>query len=225
MDFLESAWSRPDAGMWEVRGDLQHFTYSKVMAWVAFDRAMKSVERFGLNGPAEHWRKVRDTIHREICERAWDPKRESFTQSYGSGSLDASLLLLPLVGFVHPRDPRMVGTVRAIERELLEDGLVRRYHTHETDDGLPPGEGRFIACSFWLADNYVLQGRRAEAEALFERLLALRNDVGLLAEEYDPLARRQLGNFPQAFSHVGLVNTAFNLTPHLSAPAQERTRR
>ena len=222
MDFLESAWVRPDAGMWEVRGDLQHFTYSKVMAWVAFDRAVKTVERFGANGPVEHWRQVRDAIHREICERAWDPRLQSFTQAYGSRSLDASLLLLPLVGFLPPRDPRMVGTVRAIERELLEEGLVRRYHTHQTDDGLPPGEGRFIACSFWLADNYVLQGRREEAEVLFERLLALRNDVGLLAEEYDPVARRQLGNFPQAFSHVGLINTAFNLQRHRTGPALHR---
>jgi len=222
MDFLESGWQQPDAGMWEVRGDLQHFTYSKVMAWVAFDRAVKTAKRYGLEGPVEHWREVRDRIHQEICQSAYDPKLGAFTQSYGSGNLDASLLLLPLVGFVHPKDPRMVGTVRAIERELLEDGLVRRYHTHETDDGLPPGEGRFLACSFWLADNYVLQGRRDEAEELFERLLSLRNDVGLLAEEYDPTTQRQLGNYPQAFSHVGLINTAFNLERHHAGPAIHR---
>ncbi|MBM7112783.1 glycoside hydrolase family 15 protein [Archangium primigenium] len=221
MDFLESGWRNPDAGMWEVRGDLQHFTYSKVMAWVAFDRAVKAVQRQGMQGPAEHWMKVRDLIHQEICQNAYDADRGCFTQAYGTKSLDASLLLLPLVGFVSPRDPRMVGTVRAIEQELLEDGLVRRYHTHETDDGLPPGEGRFLACSFWLADNYVLQGRRDEAVALFEHLLSLRNDVGLLAEEYDPVSRRQLGNFPQAFSHVGLINTAFNLERH-QGPAVHR---
>ncbi|ATB29505.1 glycoside hydrolase family 15 protein [Melittangium boletus] len=222
LDFLESGWQQPDAGMWEVRGDLRHFTYSKVMAWVAFDRAVKAVKRYGLEGPVEHWREVRDRIHQEICESAYDPKLGAFTQAYGSGNLDASLLLLPLVGFVHPKDPRMVGTVRAIERELLDDGLLRRYHTHETDDGLPPGEGRFLACSFWLADNYVLQGRRDEAEALFERLLSLRNDVGLLAEEYDPLSKRQLGNYPQAFSHVGLINTAFNLERYHISPAIHR---
>ncbi|MET0406526.1 MAG: glycoside hydrolase family 15 protein [Cystobacter sp.] len=222
MDFLESGWKQADAGLWEVRGDSQHFTYSKVMAWVAFDRAVKSVEKYGMEGPAQHWRKVRDTIHREICERAYDAQRNTFTQAYGSQNLDASLLLLPLVGFVSPTDPRMVGTVAAIERELMYEGLVRRYHTHQTDDGLPPGEGLFLACSFWLADNYVLQGRMTDAEKLFERLLGLRNDVGLLAEEYEPSLKRQLGNFPQAFSHVGLINTAFNLERHRSSPALHR---
>jgi GH15 family glucan-1,4-alpha-glucosidase len=222
MDFLESGWKQPDAGLWEVRGEPQHFTYSKVMAWVAFDRAVKSVEKYRMEGPVAHWRQMRDTIHREVCQRGYNSRRGAFTQSYGSDNLDASLLLLPLVGFVSPRDPRMVGTVRAIESELMRDGLVRRYHTHETDDGLPPGEGLFLACSFWLADNYVLQGRMAEAEALFERLLGLRNDVGLLAEEYEPGLRRQLGNFPQAFSHVGLINTAFNLERHRTSPAIHR---
>ncbi|WNG31025.1 glycoside hydrolase family 15 protein [Cystobacter fuscus] len=223
MDFLESGWKQPDSGLWEVRGQPQHFTYSKVMAWVAFDRAVKTVERYGVEGPVGHWREVRDAIHREVCQRAYDSKRGSFTQAYGSDNLDASLLLLPLVGFVSPRDPRMVGTVRAIEQELMYQGLVRRYHTHATDDGLPPGEGLFLACSFWLADNYVLQGRMKEAEALFERLIGLRNDVGLLAEEYEPSLRRQLGNFPQAFSHVGLINTAFNLERHFrKSPAIHR---
>jgi GH15 family glucan-1,4-alpha-glucosidase len=222
MDFLESGWRKPDEGLWEVRGERQHFTHSKVMAWVAFDRAVKSVERYKLPGPVERWRKIRHTLHEEICQRAYDPKLGAFTQAYGSSAMDASLLLMPLVGFLPPRDPRVVGTVRVIERELLLDGLVRRYHTHETNDGLPPGEGAFLACSFWLADNYVLQGRMDEAEALFDRLLGLRNDVGLLSEEYDPVNRRMLGNFPQAFSHVGLVNTAYNLEQHRISPAIHR---
>jgi GH15 family glucan-1,4-alpha-glucosidase len=222
MDFLESKWQQPDEGLWEVRGPRQHFTYSKVMAWVAFDRAVKAVERFGQEGPVERWRAMRDTLRAEIHERGYDSRRGTFTQAYGSTALDASLLLMPLVGFLSPTDPKMEGTVRAIERELVQDGLVRRYHTGEMRDGLPPGEGVFLACSFWLADNYVLQGRMDEAEALFQRLLDLRNDVGLLSEEYDPVARRQLGNFPQAFSHVGLINTAHNLTKHLSSPAMHR---
>ncbi|PTL84764.1 glucoamylase [Vitiosangium sp. GDMCC 1.1324] len=222
MDFLEAVWKQPDEGLWEVRGPRQHFTHSKMMAWVAFDRTVRMVERFGNTGPVEHWRKARDTLHAEICERAWDARRGAFTQAYGSSVLDASLLLMPLVGFLPPTDPRVVGTVHAIERELMQDGLVRRYHTHETEDGLPPGEGAFLACTFWLADNYVLQGRVDEAKALFQHMLELRNDVGLLAEEYDPVAKRQLGNFPQAFSHVGLVNTAYNLTEHLPSPALHR---
>ncbi|WP_257460295.1 glycoside hydrolase family 15 protein [Archangium lipolyticum] len=222
MDFLESGWRKPDEGLWEVRGERQHFTHSKVMAWVAFDRAVRSAEHFKLPGPVERWRKLRHALHEEVCQRGYDPKLGAFTQAYGSSRLDASLLLMPLVGFLPPREPRVLGTVRAIERELLHEGLVRRYHTHETEDGLPPGEGVFLACSFWLADNYILQGRMDEAQALFNRLLGLRNDVGLLSEEYDPVNRRMLGNFPQAFSHVGLVNTAFNLERHRTSPAIHR---
>jgi GH15 family glucan-1,4-alpha-glucosidase len=211
LDFLETGWQEPDEGLWEVRGERQHFTHSKMMAWVAFDRAVKAVERFGLKGPLERWRALRDQIHREVCSQAFDASRGTFTQAYGSKNLDAALLMMPLVGFLPPSDPRVRGTVRAIERELLSDGLVRRYDTQTTGDGLPPGEGTFLLCSFWLADNYALIGRSDDARALFERLLALRNDVGLLSEQYDPFAHRMLGNFPQAFSHVGLVNTAFNL--------------
>ena len=212
--FLEDAWRQPDEGIWEVRGPRRHFTHSKVMAWVAFDRAIKMSERFGLDGELDRWRQIRDTIHREVCERGFDAARGTFTQFYGSQELDASLLMLPLVGFLPHTDPRVLGTVTAIERDLLQDGLVLRYRTGgETAyvDGLPPGEGVFLPCTFWLADNYALQGRRPEARALFERLLSIRNDVGLLAEEYDPVAKRLLGNFPQAFSHVALVNTALIL--------------
>jgi GH15 family glucan-1,4-alpha-glucosidase len=222
LGYLESAWSQPDEGIWEVRGRRQHFTHSKVMAWVAFDRGVKATERFGLEGPADRWRSIRDTIHREICEKAYNPDRGCFTQAYGSTMLDASLLMMPLVGFVRPDDPRMIGTVRAIEKDLLSDGFVLRYRSEDTDDGLPAGEGAFLPCTFWLADNYAMMGRTDEARALFERLLALRNDVGLLAEEYDPVARRQLGNYPQAFSHVALINTAYNLTPRAPAPAKDR---
>jgi GH15 family glucan-1,4-alpha-glucosidase len=222
LDFLEGAWQEPDEGIWEVRGPRRDFTHSKIMAWVAFDRAIKTCERFGLEGPVDRWRGQRDLIHREVCERGFDRDKNAFTQAYGSGNLDASLLMTALVGFLPATDERVVGTVRAIERELLESGLVLRYRTAESNDGLPPGEGAFLACSFWLADNYALMGRREDALALFERLLSLRNDVGLLSEEYDPVARRLLGNFPQAFSHVGLVNTAFNLTPRQRAPASER---
>ncbi|MFE8604488.1 glycoside hydrolase family 15 protein [Archangium violaceum] len=222
MDWLESGWKHPDEGIWEVRGPKQHFTHSKVMAWVAFERAVRAVESFKLEGPVERWRAIRDSIHAEVCERAWSSRLGAFTQAYGSATLDASLLLMPLVGFLPPGDPRMVGTVSAIERELMHGGLVRRYHTSMTGDGLPAGEGVFLACSFWLADNYVLQGRMDEARELFHRLLGLRNDVGLLSEEYDPNERRLLGNFPQAFSHVGIVNTAFNLTEHLTSPAEHR---
>jgi GH15 family glucan-1,4-alpha-glucosidase len=222
LDFLEGAWQKADEGIWEVRGPRQHFTHSKIMAWVAFDRAVKSVERVGLEGPLQRWREIRGRIHREVCERGFDRSKQAFTQSYGSSALDASLLMTALVGFLPPTDERVVGTVRAIERELVEDGFVLRYRTSEVQDGLPPGEGVFLPCSFWLADNYALMGRAEDARALFERLLGLRNDVGLLAEEYDPVARRFLGNFPQAFSHVGLVNTAFNLTPRHPKPAERR---
>jgi GH15 family glucan-1,4-alpha-glucosidase len=218
---VESVWREPDEGIWEVRGPRQHFTYSKVMTWVAFDRAVKSAERFGLDGPVEHWRAVRDEIHADVCRNAFDHELGSFVQAYGSKTLDASLLLLPMVGFLPPRDDRMVGTVTAVERHLMKDGLVFRYNTQETDDGLPPGEGAFLACSFWLVDNLALQGRLGEARAMFEHLLTLRNDVGLLAEEYDPRTGRQLGNFPQAFSHVALVNAAYTLTRR-QGPVEQR---
>jgi len=222
LDFLESIWSKPDNGIWEVRGPRQHFTHSKLMAWVAFDRAVKAVERSGLEGAVERWRAVGRRIHDEICERGYDAERGTFVQHYGAKHTDASLLLMPVVGFLPARDPRVVGTVRAVERELMVDGLVLRYPTETGVDGLPPGEGVFLPCSFWLADNYTLAGRRDEATALFERLLALRNDVGLFAEEYDPRSRRMLGNFPQAFTHVGLVNTACNLA-HAFGPGLHRS--
>jgi GH15 family glucan-1,4-alpha-glucosidase len=220
--FLETAWTEPDRGIWEVRGPAQHFTHSKVMAWVAFDRAVKAVERFGLEGPVDRWRAVAAAIHRSVCAQGVDPAGGHFVQAYGSRALDASLLLLPLVGFVRADDPRMLRTVAAIERGLAVDGLVLRYRTDETDDGLAGGEGVFLPCSFWLADNYALVGRHVEARALFERLLGLANDVGLLAEEYDPHARRQLGNFPQALTHVALVNTARNLSPLAGGPSRDR---
>jgi GH15 family glucan-1,4-alpha-glucosidase len=217
LGFLEHAWKEPDEGIWEVRGPRRHFTHSKVMAWVAFDRGVQAVERFGRSGPVERWRKIRTAIHREVCEKGFDGELNSFTQSYGSKRLDASLLMIPLVGFLPADDPRMVGTVAAIERVLVRDKLVYRYsHDEETPavDGLPPGEGAFLPCTFWLADNLALQGRQAEAEEIFQHLLDLRNDLGLIAEEWDSETRRQLGNFPQAFTHVALVNTAFNLSQH-----------
>jgi len=212
LERLKEIWRRPDHGIWEFRGPAQHFTYSKVMVWVAFDRAIKSAEMFGLEGPLDEWRKLRDEIHDEVCERAFDVARNSFVQAYGSNQLDASLLLLPCLGFLPVSDPRIAGTIAAIERELLRGGFVIRYSTEEVEDALPPGEGAFLACSFWLADVYILQERFDEAEGLFRRLAALCNDVGLLSEQYDPDARRLVGNFPQAFSHLALVNTAYNLT-------------
>jgi GH15 family glucan-1,4-alpha-glucosidase len=221
LDFLEGAWHEADEGLWEVRGPRQHFTHSKVMAWVAFDRAVKTLESSAARGPLERWRQRRDEIHADVCRHAFDGAKNAFVQAYGSPHLDASLLLIPQVGFLPASDPRVSGTVSAIERELLQDGLVKRYPT-VGQDGLPPGEGVFLACSFWLADCYALMQRPDDALAMYQRLLALRNDVGLLAEEYDPATRRQLGNFPQAFSHVGLVNTAFNLTPAETAPARHR---
>jgi GH15 family glucan-1,4-alpha-glucosidase len=221
---LETVWRQPDEGIWEVRGGRQHFTYSKAMSWVAFDRAIRIAERFGLDGEFDRWRATRAAIHAEVCSRGYDPDQGSFVQAYGSRTLDASLLLLPAVGFLPPDDPRIRGTVAAIERRLLRDGLVLRYDTTETADGLPPGEGAFLACSFWLADAYVLMGRVEEARALFEHLLALRNDVGLLAEEYDTDAGRLVGNFPQAFSHVALVATAYNLS-RVAKPAEQRASR
>jgi GH15 family glucan-1,4-alpha-glucosidase len=209
---LEQAWREPDESIWEVRGGARHFTYSKVMAWVAFDRAIHSVETDGLDGPVERWRELRAEIHAEVCRRGFDRTLGSFVQSYDSDALDASLLLIPIVGFLPIDDPRVRGTIAAIEQRLIVDGFVLRYDTRETADGLPPGEGAFLPCSFWLVDAYVLQGRRADALRLFEQLLAVRNDLGLLSEEYDPRARRLVGNFPQAFSHVALVISAFNLT-------------
>ncbi|MGN6104392.1 MAG: glycoside hydrolase family 15 protein [Kofleriaceae bacterium] len=218
LEYLETAWPEPDEGIWETRGPRQHFTHSKMMTWVAFDRAVKTLEWFQMEGPIERWRRIRDEIHADVCARGYDRTRNTFTQSYGSTALDASLLLMPLVGFLPASDERMLGTVRAIEHDLLQEGLVLRYRTEQTNDGLPAGEGVFIAGSFWLADNYALGGRMDDARALFERLLGVRNDVGLLAEEYDPRTGRLLGNFPQAFSHVGLVNTAFNLTRQRVTP-------
>jgi GH15 family glucan-1,4-alpha-glucosidase len=220
-EHLEQIWMRPDEGIWEVRSARRCFTHSKVMAWVAFDRAVKSIEDSGLDGPVDRWRSVRDRIHAEVCERGFDRERGCFVQSYGSTVLDASLLMMPLVGFLPADDARMIGTVEAIQRHLCVDGLVLRYDTASGQDGLPTGEGAFLACSFWLADNLLLQGRVVEARAMFERLLSLRNDVGLMAEEYDPRAGRMLGNFPQAFSHVALVNTALNLT-RSDGPAEHR---
>jgi GH15 family glucan-1,4-alpha-glucosidase len=208
LKFLEAHWEQPDEGLWEVRGPRRHFTHSKVMAWVAFDRAIKDAEQDGLEGPIERWRELRDAIHAQVCERGFDPRRNSFVQSYESAYLDASLLLIPQVGFLPADDPRVLGTIAAIERDLVAGGLVLRYSTATKVDGLPAGEGAFLPCSFWLADCYVLTGRREEGRALFERLLSLSNDVGLFAEEYDPRAKRMLGNFPQALTHMALVNTA-----------------
>jgi GH15 family glucan-1,4-alpha-glucosidase len=212
---------QPDHGLWEVRGPARHFTYSKVMAWVAFDRAVKMAEHFGMEGPVEQWRELRARIHGEVCRGAVSASRGCFVQSYGSEALDASLLLIPLTGFLPVHDPRVVATIEAVQRELTVDGFVLRYLTHQSVDGLPPGEGAFLACSFWLADALCMLGRRDEAHAMFERLSGLVNDVGLLAEQYDPAARRFLGNFPQAFSHVGLVNTAMNLY-QAAKPAEQR---
>ena len=221
---LGQVWDDPDEGIWEVRGPRRHFTHSKLMAWVAFDRAVKGAESFGLSGPVDDWRRLRVQIHEDICRKAFDPDKNSFVQYYGSKGVDAALLLIPQVGFLPPEDARVQGTIAAIERELMEGGLVLRYRTKENVDGLPPGEGAFLACSFWLADCYEMCGRHDDAERLFEHLLSLRNDLGLLAEEYDPRTRRQLGNFPQGFSHVALVNTANNLISR-SGPAEQRAER
>jgi GH15 family glucan-1,4-alpha-glucosidase len=219
---VEKIWQKPDYGLWEVRGDPQHFTHSKVMCWVAVDRALQSAEQFGLDdAPLDEWRLLRDTIHDNVCWNAFNDELGSFVQAYGSTQIDASLLLLPLVGFLPPDDERIRGTVRAVEEHLLVDGFVLRYNTEYTDDGLPHGEGAFLACSFWLVDNYAMAGRIDDARNLFERLLSLCNSLGLLAEEYDPRAGRMLGNFPQAFSHVGLVNAALNIT-HASKAGQKK---
>lgn len=208
MDFLEGHWDEPDNGLWEVRGPRRHFVHSKVMAWVGTDRMIRAVERFGLDGPLERWKRLRHEIARDVCEKGYDPERRTFTQYYGGAELDASLLLLPRVGFLPWHDERMAGTVEAIERELCRDGFVLRYRTEGGVDGLAGSEGAFLACSFWLADAFHGRGRAQDARRLFERLLSLRNDVGLLAEEWDPAAGRQVGNFPQAFSHEPLINTA-----------------
>jgi GH15 family glucan-1,4-alpha-glucosidase len=211
LDHLSEIWRQPDDGIWEVRGERQHFTYSKVMAWVAFDRAVKLAEEFGVEGPIDRWKALRQEIHDEVCRNAFNSDLGAFTQHYGAATLDASVLLMPLVGFLPASDPRVRGTVAAIERDLMVDGFVMRYDTRSGKDGLPPGEGAFLACSFWFADNLLLLGRTREARRLFKRLSGLCNDVGLLAEEYDPRAKRLVGNFPQALSHIALVNTAHNL--------------
>jgi GH15 family glucan-1,4-alpha-glucosidase len=221
LESLEKVWTEPDESIWEIRGPRQHFTYSKVMAWVAFDRAIKSAEKFDLGGPVEHWRGLRTAIHEQVCQRGFNAELGSFVQIYDGNQLDASLLLLPAVGFLPPQDSRIRGTVEAIERDLVVDGFVQRYHTATAIDGLPPGEGAFLACSFWLVDAYVLLGRHDDARKLFDRLAALCNDVGLLSEEYDPHIGRLVGNFPQAFSHVALVNSAFNLN-NVDKPAEQR---
>lgn len=220
---LEKLWYRPDEGIWEVRGGPKQFTHSKVMAWVAVDRAVRTMEEFGEEGPLDEWRALRAHIHDCVCKFGFNQAKNSFVQSFGSERLDASLLMLPLVGFLPANDPRMLGTVAAIERELLSDGFVARYRTDDAVDGIQEPEGVFLACSFWLADNYVMQGRKEEAEQSFRRLLGLRNDVGLLSEEYDPVSQRHVGNFPQAFSHVSLVNTAHNLVS-AESPAHHRSR-
>jgi GH15 family glucan-1,4-alpha-glucosidase len=208
LEFLESHWEEPDEGIWEVRGARRHFTHSKIMAWVAFDRAIKDAEKEKLKAPVARWRRVRARIHAQVCSEGFNRAANTFVQAYESKFLDASLLLIPQVGFLPADDPRVLGTIAAIEKHLLVNGLVLRYSTATLVDALPAGEGTFLACSFWLADCYVLTGRRKEAEALFERLLALGNDVGLFAEEYDPRAKRMLGNFPQALTHMALINTA-----------------
>jgi GH15 family glucan-1,4-alpha-glucosidase len=212
LEFLETGWERPDEGIWEVRGPRRHFVHSKMMAWVAVDRLIKFAELGRSSTDIPRWKKLRDAIHEQVCEQGFDADLNSFVQYYGSKHLDASILMMPLVGFLPADDPRVIGTVKAIETHLMRDGFVERYTQDPAVDGIPHGEAAFLACSFWLADNYELQGRHEEAVEMFERLLEIRNDVGLLSEEYDPVGKRQLGNFPQAFSHVGLVNTAFNLT-------------
>jgi GH15 family glucan-1,4-alpha-glucosidase len=212
VEHVETIWRLPDDGIWETRGERRHFTQSKVMAWVVFDRAVRIAERFGLDAPVSRWKEIRDEIHAEVCNRGYDPERGTFTQYYGSRELDASVLMIPLVGFLPGTDERVTGTIDAISHELGRDGFVSRYSTTETDDGLPGGEGQFLACSFWLVSALALNGRVAEARALFDRLLGLRNDLGLLAEEYDVARQRQVGNFPQAFSHLTLIGAAFAIS-------------
>ena len=223
MEFLESAWDRPDEGIWEVRGPRRQFTHSKVMAWVAVDRAVKAIERSGVEGPLERWRALRATIHDQVCRQGYDSNRGSFVQYYGSSALDGSLLMIPLVGFLPPSDPRVRGTLRAIEQDLQVEGLVRRYRPAGELDGLPDGEGIFLPCSFWLVDNLVLAGRKEEARELYGRLVGLSNDVGLLSEEYDLKHKRLVGNFPQAFSHVSLIDSAYGFS-RLASPSEQRQR-
>jgi GH15 family glucan-1,4-alpha-glucosidase len=223
--FLHDAWQKPDEGIWEIRGPRRHFTHSKMMAWVAFDRAVKNVERWNLEGPVDRWRECRDAIHTEVCEKGFNPQLNSFVQSYASDELDASLLMAPLVGFLPPDDPRVTGTLKAIGNGLMKDGFVMRRANREHVEGVPRNEATFLPCSFWYVDNLALMGRLDEAAQMFERLLSIRSDVGLLAEEYDAQERRLLGNFPQAFSHVGLVNSANNLAPAREGPAEHRQQR
>lgn len=219
---VEDVWQKPDEGIWEVRSGPEQFVYSKVMAWVAFDRTIRSAERFKLEGPIERWRETREAIHKQVCEQGYNKELNSFVRSYGSTEVDASLLLIPAMGFLPATDPRMVGTVEQIEKTLMKDGLVQRYDTSKASDGLPPGEGMFLACSFWLVDAYLMMGREKDAIALFERLIGLSNDLGLLSEEYDTEAKRLCGNFPQAFSHLALVNSACNLGRN-GRPVEQRT--
>jgi GH15 family glucan-1,4-alpha-glucosidase len=223
LDFLESNWDEPDSGIWEVRGPRRHFTHSKVMAWVAIDRAIKAVEQFGLDGPVDRWRALRERIHAEVCARGFNADVGAFVQYYGGTLLDASLLMLPLVGFLPPEDERMRSTVDTIARHLTTDGFVARYQNDPAVDGLPAGEGAFLLCTFWLADNLALIGRHAEARRIFEGVLATRSETGLLSESYDVRAGRLVGNYPQAFSHVGLINTVRNLT-RIESPAETRRR-
>ena len=223
LEHVEQIWMEKDEGLWETRGPSQHFTFSKVMAWVALDRGIRTAEEFDLEGPLDRWRDVRRTIHEEVCARGFDRDLGSFVQAFGRQELDASLLLLPTMGFLPASDPRIRGTIEAVERHLLVDGFVLRYNTEQTKDGLPPGEGAFLACTFWLADAYVLTGRMDDAQRMFDNVLAIANDVGLLAEEYDPSHGRMVGNFPQAFSHVALINTAHNLTRALKPATQRAT--
>jgi GH15 family glucan-1,4-alpha-glucosidase len=226
LSWLEEHWREPDEGIWEVRGPRQHFTYSKVMCWVAFDRAVRTVEQHELEGPIERWRQIRDEIHADVCRHAYDASLAAFVQSYGSKQLDASVLRIPLVGFLPASDERVESTIDAIQRTLMRDGLVLRYLTGEdSPDGLPPGEGVFLPCSFWLVDCLELLGRHDEAHALYERLLSLTNDLGLIAEEYDPAAGRQLGNFPQAFTHLALVNSAYTFAQHHPPHVKRHARR
>ena len=220
--FVEKAWDEPDEGIWEVRGPRRHFTHSKVMAWVALDRAIKSAEQFGLEAPIGRWKELRQQVHDRVCHSGFNKSLNSFVQSFRSKLLDASLLMIPLVGFLPPDDPRVRGTVAAVEQNLMRDGFVYRYDSGKVNDGLPAGEAAFLPCSFWLADNYVQLGEREKAEELFDRLAGLCNDVGLLSEEYDPTRRRMAGNFPQAFSHLALIGTALNLARPAQGPAHQR---